>query len=642
MTADRVHTRASALPFNDSRLPAEAMPMQFPIRFRHAAAGLLALATVGVAAAPRPAQAQWSTTYESMYLEAPYNWQFLHTYPGAAKLFNGFDFGHAILYETLWTKPNAPRGELEDKWYRILTTEILAHPPKVPLEESAIEVDYARLAPEAKAMFDWAHLLHRQIYDVWADPRYTDAERDAEVQRLISYYKTRKDLAYSSKPKSMKLMQEQPYSLAFRKNYPKFNGLIWAYHWMQVGLYEPFLETRDPAQRQKLVMGMVARFWQMLDDSPKHMPYMMPMTSAVAPKFAARYPEAAIIFDNLHSMHDVISDILANPNVPRDRKRAEIQLAAARYRDDTSYVMTVDGWKNMAQVMGVENMGGPALGYLDSIPTPTVTYGTVMTHDDRTGAHIGTPYGQVTGAMAGMAGMTGTAGEHAGHGAAPGMASMPGMPLDSGPAHGHMTPMSGMPTMKHGDSSMAGMAGMSGHDMSTMGAQGHDMAGMAMGDSSAAAMMALHMKMMSDPVIKQRIAADPELNRLMQDAMAKMPAGHAGMMGAMPGMAGMAGSARTTTPKHATTRPAARRVAPTKKPAAPMAGMPGMDHGSMPGMQMAAPAAKASPKPAATAAPAKAAPAKAAPAKAATPTRKPAADTAKKMAMPPGMKMPGR
>lgn len=407
---------------------------------------LLALMLASGLAFPRAAHAQWSTGYETFYRDAPYNWTFLHRYPAAARMFNAFDFGHAILYETLWTKPTASPSVLEDKWYRELTTEILAHPPAVPLQEAAIEVAYARLAPEAKLMFDWAHLLHRQIYDVWADTRYTDAQRDSEVQRLIAYYKTRKDLAFSSVPKSMRLMQEQPYSLAFRKHYPKFNGLIWGYHWLQVGLYEPFLETRDEAQRQTLITGMVARFWQMLKDSPEHLPYQMPMTSAVAPKFAARYPEAAIIFDNLHSMHDVVSDILANPDVPRSRKRAEILLAASRYRDDTSFVMTVAGWQNMSLLMGVENMGGPALATLESFPVPTVTYGAVMSHDDVTGAHIGMPYGQRIG------------GSHGEHGAMPGM---PGIAPDgagkSAPEHGgaaHAMPAAAP------DSAMMAMPGM--------------------------------------------------------------------------------------------------------------------------------------------------------------------------------------
>ena len=136
------------------------------------------------------------------------------------------------------------------------------------------------------------------------------------------------------------------------------------------------------------------------------MPQQMPMTAAIAPRFAERYPEAAIIFDNLHSMHDVISDVLANPAVPRDRKRAEITLAARRYRDDTSFVMTEQAWRTMAQHMGLENMGGPAVGFLPALPTPTVTYGAVMQHDDRTGAMTGITHGQAIG------------GDHAAHGAA--------------------------------------------------------------------------------------------------------------------------------------------------------------------------------------------------------------------------------
>jgi hypothetical protein len=125
------------------------------------------------------------------------------------------------------------------------------------------------MAPEAKQMFEWAHLLHRQLYDVLADARLDEAARDREVARLIAYYRSRPDLAFSTRPKSMKLMQEQPYSLAFRRAYPKFNGLIWAYHWLQVGLYEPLLVGRTEAERQAGVRATVARFWQMLQDPPR-------------------------------------------------------------------------------------------------------------------------------------------------------------------------------------------------------------------------------------------------------------------------------------------------------------------------------------------------------------------------------------
>ena len=64
------------------------------------------------AAAPAATHAQWVTTYEQFYLEASHNWQFRERYVGADRLFNAFDFGHAILYETLLTRPQAAKSEL--------------------------------------------------------------------------------------------------------------------------------------------------------------------------------------------------------------------------------------------------------------------------------------------------------------------------------------------------------------------------------------------------------------------------------------------------------------------------------------------------------------------------------------------------
>src|SRR5690606_4054431 len=137
---------------------------------------------------------------------------------------------------------------------------------------------------------------------------------------------------------------------------------------------------RDFVERRAMVDAAVARFRQMLVSPPSGLPHQMPMTAAIAPTFAERFPEAAIVFDNLHSMHDVISDILANPQVPRNRKRAEILLAAERFRDDTSFVMTVEGWRTMSLHMGVENQGGRAAGFMAELPQPTVSYGAVMRH----------------------------------------------------------------------------------------------------------------------------------------------------------------------------------------------------------------------------------------------------------------------
>ena len=61
-------------------------------------AAILALATLGT---PSAAAAQWSTVSDQFYLPGPFNWEFRRNYPAADRLFNAFDYGHAILYERL-------------------------------------------------------------------------------------------------------------------------------------------------------------------------------------------------------------------------------------------------------------------------------------------------------------------------------------------------------------------------------------------------------------------------------------------------------------------------------------------------------------------------------------------------------------
>ena len=341
------------------RRPRDVRPVLF---------ALLALAPLVVPA--RDARAQDQEYYEQIALPARHNWLFRERHPSADRLFNAFDYGHAVLSEVLYTRLAAAPDRLERREFEFITRELLVRPPRVPLAERPIAPAFARLAPEVLAMFEWAHILHRQLYDVLADASLTPERRDAEVARILAYYRSRPDLAFSSQPKHMDLMEGQPYSLAFRDGYPKFNGLIWSYHWLQMALYDALLAGEDAAAggasgaamsdstRDAEVRATVARFRRMVDDGA--MPAVMPMSAAIAPAFSARYPEASIIFDNLHAMHDVVSDVLASPVVPRADKRRALLLAASRYRDSTSFVTTVAEWRAMSSAMGVERMGGVA------------------------------------------------------------------------------------------------------------------------------------------------------------------------------------------------------------------------------------------------------------------------------------------
>jgi hypothetical protein len=456
------------------------MNRQSQIR-RGVLAAVTAILALGAAA---PAGAQWAQVHEQFYLPAAHNWVFRQNYSGADRLFNAFDYGHAILYEELYRRPHAPAARLEVDQYNFLTERLLKRPPRVPLEEGAIEVAYAKLAPEAKNMFHWAHILHRQLYDILADERLSPAEQDAAVAEVVAYYRSRPDVAFSSVPKSMEIMDGHYYSLAFRERYPKFNGLIWAYHWLQVGLYEPLVVNQEATSRAGGVNATVGRFWQMLENAPETMPHLMPMTAGVAPAFAARYPEASIIFDNLHMMHDVISDILASPEVPRERKREEILRAAAMFRSDTAYAISVEEWQMMGEMMGVHNMGGPAVGFMAALPRPTVPYGMSMAGMDHSqmGHGVAAPDAH---AGHGMQGDSAAAQDGMQHGAMDHR-----MPADT--AAGHRAMPSGMPGM----------------------------------DAHMRMMHEMHMRMMSDPVIRERVRTDPELVRMMREMEAMMATGH--------------------------------------------------------------------------------------------------------------------
>jgi hypothetical protein len=332
------------------------------------AAGRALYAALALGLTARAAAAQ-ERRGEQFYYPGSFNWQFLRHYPEAARLFNAFDYGHAVLYERLYrARDSASAARALDREFRFLTQDLLVRPPRFAVAEEVIEPGYAKLAWRAKQMFDWAHVLHRQIYDVYADERIVGAAKDSLIERLTDYYLSRGDIAFTTAPKSMTLMDEQYFSQVFRRRYPVFNGLIWAYHWLQVGLYEPLIGGRTADERRSGVQATVARFWELIGDPPSRMPRMMPMTATVAPRFTAAHPRAAAIFDNLHMMHDIISDILAADTVPRADKRRVIYESLREFRDPTRHVMSREEWLMMGDMMGgIEAMGGAVPG---APPTP--------------------------------------------------------------------------------------------------------------------------------------------------------------------------------------------------------------------------------------------------------------------------------
>jgi hypothetical protein len=274
----------------------------------------------------------------TMYPRGAFNWQFLERHNEAGRLFNAFDYGHAVLYERLLTGDSARATEALREDYRFLVHDLLVRPPRFSVAEEAVSPWYSKVAWPAKVMFDQAHVLHRQLYDVYAMVELPLPTRAAMVERLIDRYMRDTGYAFTDKPKSMALMDDQPFSQRFRREQPAFNGLIWAYHWLQVGLYDPLITATNAAEAQRGVAAQLTTFRGMLADSTRF-PATMPMTAEVSPLFAAAHPRAAAIFDNLHMTHDIISDLLATPGMPWPAKRVELMKQLAEMRDGTRNLM---------------------------------------------------------------------------------------------------------------------------------------------------------------------------------------------------------------------------------------------------------------------------------------------------------------
>ena len=233
--------------------------------------------------------------------------------------FNGVDFGHSNLYENLLLTGGKNVPAIEER-ARKETLAFIATKPRLNPNEEAIAPTYMKLAWRAQNTFDEAHALHRATYDIMASD---EPDKDRALRNVLAYYR---ESAYAITAKRLDhhRLDQLPYSKTFRQRFPLFNATIWSYHYLQVAVYDPLQAARDLDAKTQAVRPILTTYRRYLDRPPVEWTFM-PLTAELSPSFAARYPEIANIFDNLHMLHDNISDILASDLLPTwEAKRAEI------------------------------------------------------------------------------------------------------------------------------------------------------------------------------------------------------------------------------------------------------------------------------------------------------------------------------
>lgn len=282
---------------------------------------VLALATglIAVMARPPASRAQWTTRDHRWPPRGPWNWALPRELPQLSREFNGIDFGHAHLAETLLRTQDPERVERARR--EIL--DVIFSSPAVPPDEEQVAPTFVRLAWEVQRTFNWAHILHRSLYDLLA----SDVPDKAGVARgLLAGYLDKPEAITAHQLDHHGRLWSFPESKAFRDRFRAFNTQIWAYHWLQAAVYDVQL-LGDAARQRALMPRIIAHYHAYLRRPPVEWE-AMPMMAEGAPAFSERFPEAAAIFDNLHMLHDNVDDVLCRPDLyPTAAARRQRMLA---------------------------------------------------------------------------------------------------------------------------------------------------------------------------------------------------------------------------------------------------------------------------------------------------------------------------
>ncbi len=260
------------------------------------------------------------------HLPADYNFEFYDTYGEAARSFYAAHYTHFNAYEVLLNHGESAAEEMEAFRQRVL--HYVANPPRFEPPAEIIAPNWSKLAFETGQSMHWTHMLHSQLYDILTDDRVTDKRTAGD--RAISFYVSNASTAFSTRGYGHRWMEGGgSWAGTFREKYPAINGILWAYHWHHAAVYEALMDPDPDYRRQELDRVIRVFTDSVLADPPK----VMPLTAEVAPRFSRLFPAAAQIFDNLHMMHDVVNDIMADPSFDRAAKQAEIE----RIRGATTY-----------------------------------------------------------------------------------------------------------------------------------------------------------------------------------------------------------------------------------------------------------------------------------------------------------------
>ncbi|MGH7792040.1 MAG: hypothetical protein ACREOB_06955, partial [Thermodesulfobacteriota bacterium] len=175
---------------------------------------------------------EWVTRDHRWQLRGPWNWTLSRELPQLFREFNGIDFGHAHIAETLLST----QDQLQVEKARLEVLDFIFSSPSVPPDEEQAAPTYTRMAWELQRTFNWAHIFHRSLYDLFTSDKVKDNED--VYKKILADYLSKPEAITPHRLDHHGKLWSFPESKAFRDKFPKFNVQIWAYHWLQAGVYD--------------------------------------------------------------------------------------------------------------------------------------------------------------------------------------------------------------------------------------------------------------------------------------------------------------------------------------------------------------------------------------------------------------------
>jgi hypothetical protein len=129
-----------------------------------------------------PTSGEWVTRDKRWQPRGPWNWALPRELPKLFREFNGIDFGHAHLAETLLRTHHPQQVEQA----RLEVLDFISSSPPVPPDDEQVAPTLVRMAWEVQGVFNWAHTFHRSLYDLFASDGVQDKE--AAYRAILASY----------------------------------------------------------------------------------------------------------------------------------------------------------------------------------------------------------------------------------------------------------------------------------------------------------------------------------------------------------------------------------------------------------------------------------------------------------------------